>query len=128
MRTWISLILIAAAARAAAGADDKLSFEQRIEIVRGLTAEYATLKAFLPKSKKPLEFESTGSYDAKQWEEAGKELGPAARTGDMIQITKVTLESDRIVLEINGGLKSGRKWYDRVQVGMGKGLWNKIAR
>ena len=119
MRTWISLILIAAAARAAAGADDKLSFEQRIEIVRGLTAEYATLKAFLPKSKKPLEFESTGSYDAKQWEEAGKELGPAARTGDMIQITKVTLESDRIVLEINGGLKSGRKWYDRVQVGMG---------
>ena len=29
-------------------------------------------------------------------------------------------EDDRIVLEINGGMKGGRKWYDRVQVGVGR--------
>lgn len=116
MRTLVSVFLVLAAA---APADDKLGFDDRVEIVRGLTAEYATLKAYLPQSKKPLEFESTGKYDVKAWEETGKKLGPAARTGDQIKITKVTLEHDRILLEVNGGIKSGRKWYDHVQIGMG---------
>ncbi len=102
-----------------ASASDKLTFDERVEVVRGLMAEFATVKAPLPRSKKPLPFESTGSYDKKHWEEAGKELGPAARVGDLIQITKVTIESDKILLEINGGIKGGRKWYDRLEVGMG---------
>jgi hypothetical protein len=84
-----------------------------------LTAEYATVKTFLPRSKKPLEFESTGTYDKTKWEEIAKQLGPAARTGDMIQLTHVSLDEDKIVLEINGGLKSGKHWYDHVQIGMG---------
>lgn len=116
MRAWVSLLLLIPLS---AFAEDKLGFDDRVEIVRGLMAEYATLKAYLPQSKKPLEFESTGKYDAKEWEEIGKKLGPAARTGDLVQITKVTLEHDRILLEINGGIKSGRKWYDHVSVGMG---------
>lgn len=97
----------------------KLTFEQRVEIVRGMTAEYATAKVFLPRSKKPLEYRSTGEYDKSHWDETGKTLGPAARVGDTVQITKVKIEDDRIVLELNHGLKSGRKWYDNVQVGMG---------
>lgn len=98
---------------------DKLTFDERVELVRGLMAEYATVKTFLPRSKKPLPYESTGAYDKKKWEEVGKEFGPAARAGDLVQITRVTIEDDKILLEINGGLKSGRHWYDRVQVGMG---------
>jgi hypothetical protein len=98
---------------------DKLTFDERVELVRGLNFEYATAKQFLPRSKKPLNYESSGTYDKKQWEEIAKQMGPAARTGDLVQITKVTLEDDKILLEINGGLKSGRHWYDRVQIGMG---------
>jgi hypothetical protein len=97
----------------------KLGTDERIEIMRGLTAEYATAKVMLPRSKKPLIFESTGTWDKKQWDDVGKELGPAARTGDLIQVTKVTIESDKILLEINGGMKGGRKWYERIEVGMG---------
>jgi hypothetical protein len=118
MRIWISFLVLISSV---AVAEDKLGFDDRVEIVRGLTAEYATLKAYLPRSKKPLAFESTGKYDPKEWEEIGKQLGPAARTGDSIQVTKVTLEHDKILLEINGGITSGRKWYDHVSVGMGGG-------
>jgi len=50
MRTCIALfILIPAALRA----EDKLSVDDRVEILRGLSSEYATLKAYLPRSKKP---------------------------------------------------------------------------
>jgi hypothetical protein len=39
--------------------------------------------------------------------------------GDLVQVTKVEIEKDQIKLEINGGIKSGRKWYERVEVGAG---------
>ena len=105
-----------------ASAGPKLTNDERIELVRGLMAEYATVKALLPRSKKALEFESTGTYDKNAWSAIAKESGPAARTGDQVQVTKVDLEDDRIVLQINGGYKGGKKWYQGVQVvGVGGG-------
>jgi hypothetical protein len=100
---------------------EKLTTEERIEILRGLTAEYATAKVYLPKSKKPLEYKSTGEFDKAEWQEIGKQLGPAARPGDLVQVTKVAVDDNKIVLEINGGAKGKRKWYQNVEVGMGSG-------
>lgn len=111
--------IAATAAAVFGGGEPKLTDEQRIEIIRGLTAEYATVKTFLPRSKKALAIDTAGKYDKTQWEAAGKEFGPAARVGDLVQVTKVSIEDDKILLEINGGMKSGKKWYERVEVGMG---------
>lgn len=97
----------------------KLTPEERIDIIRGLSAEYATAKVQLPRSKKALSFDAGGTWDKKQWDTAGRQYGPAARVGDLVQLTKVDLDDDRITIEINNGMKSGRKWYDRVEVGMG---------
>ncbi len=90
-----------------------------MEIERGLTAEFATAKIILPRSKKALVFHSNGQYDKGSWDDALREGGPAARFGDEIQITRVQIESNKILLEINGGTKSGGHWYDHVQVGIG---------
>lgn len=98
---------------------EKLTEEDRIEILRGLMAEYATAKLQIPRSAKPLTFNSTGTWDKPQWSDAGKQNGPAARVGDLVQVTKVTIEKDRIILEINHGLKAKKKWYEHVEVGMG---------
>lgn len=97
---------------------DKLSFDERMEIERGLNAEFATLKVSLPHAKKPLVVRSDGTYDTRAWENAMQAAGPAARLGDEVQITRVEIESNKILLEINGGTRSGH-WYDHVQVGMG---------
>ncbi|MDQ6759911.1 MAG: hypothetical protein M3Z32_08615 [Acidobacteriota bacterium] len=99
--------------------DKKLTQEDRVEILRGLMAEYATVKSYLPRSKKPLVFHSNGTWDKQKWQEQGRELGPAARVGDLVQITRVTIEDDKILLEINNGIKKGGHWYDHVEVGMG---------
>jgi len=101
-------------------AAEKLTLDDRIEIIRGLSSEYAKVKVLLPRSKKPLEFDaSKGSYDRKAWSDIAKESGPAARNGDTIQITKVDIGPDHILLQINGGFKGGRKWYDGVAIGAG---------
>jgi hypothetical protein len=106
------LTLTPALSRAA----DKLTMEDRIELTRGLTAEYANAKVLVPRSKKPLEFDSKGTYDKVAWDEIAKESGPAARTGDTVQVTKIDIGADRITLEINGGYKGGKKWWRNIQV------------
>jgi len=107
----------------ALAADQKLTEDDRIELLRGLMSEYATVKAFLPRSKKPLPFESTGTWDKQAWAAAGQEFGPAARVGDLVQITHVNIEDDKIIFEINGGMKGkGGHWYDHVQVGVGPAM------
>ncbi len=100
-------------------AAEKLTVEDKIELTRGLMAEYATVKILLPRSKKPLEFDANGTFDKKKWEEIAKTNGPAARAGDLVQITKIDLDADRIVLEINHGMKGGSKWYQHIEIGMG---------
>ena len=107
------------AALAFPGFAKKLTEDERVQLIRGLSAEYATAKVPLPRSKKALSYQAGGTWDKQQWDAAGKQYGPAARVGDLVQLTKVTLESDKILLEINFGMKSGRKWYDRIEVGMG---------
>ena len=40
----------------------KLTDDEKIELLRGLTAEYVTLKVYLPRSRKALRFNSDGSF------------------------------------------------------------------
>lgn len=112
-------LAVALAAALAASAGAKLTDDQKIEILRGMTAEFATVKTYLPRSKKPLPFDASGAWDKKKWEEIGRELGPAARVGDLVQITRVAIEGDRILFEINNGVKKKGHWYDHVEIGMG---------
>jgi hypothetical protein len=109
------VVLMAVPGRSA----DKLTTEDRVEITRGMMAEYATVKVLLPRAKKALEFNADGTYDKRAWADIAKESGPAARNGDLVQITKIDIEPDRLVLQINGGFKGGKHWYQGVQIGMG---------
>jgi hypothetical protein len=102
-------------------ADPKLTDDDRVEILRGMMSEYATVKTLLPRSKKPLPFDSSGSWNKEFWDQADREFGAAARVGDMVQVTHLSIESDKIVFEINGGIKGANRgsWKDHVQVGVG---------
>ncbi len=97
----------------------KLTEDQRIEILRGMMAEYAKIKVLLPQSKKPLEVTPEGTFDQTKWNALQKEFGPAGRVGDIIQVTHVEIEKERIVVQLNGGGRSEKKWYDHIQVGVG---------
>lgn len=101
-------------------AKDKLTEDEKIELLRGLEAEYAKAKTYLPRSSKPLEYNADGTWDKAKWQMlAQQQGGPAARVGDQIKITKIGFDGDKLLIEINGGLKSGGHWYDHVQIGMG---------
>jgi hypothetical protein len=118
------LALPGLAAMAQTGKADKqrdLTDEERIELIRGLNAELAKVKVFLPRSKKALKFNADGTYDKADWAETGRDFGPVARVGDEVQITKVDIEDDRITFQINGGFNPRGKWYERIEGGVGSG-------
>ncbi|MBM3783840.1 MAG: hypothetical protein FJW30_05735 [Acidobacteria bacterium] len=99
--------------------EKKPTADERIAFLRGMTAEFAKAKVMIPRSKKPLPVEPSGKWDKEVWEKAATEHGPAARQGELVQITKVKIEDDSVEFELNHGLKTGPKWYERVEVGMG---------
>jgi hypothetical protein len=99
------------------GPGDKLTDDEKIELLRGLMSEYATMKVPLARTKKPLEFFPEGTFKKEYWEDTAKAMGIAARPGDQIQITKITFQGDKLLFDINGGLTSGQHWYDHVQTG-----------
>lgn len=101
------------------GDQKKLTFDQRVEIMRGISAEYATCKVPLPRSVKPLDYHVDGTYDKAKWIESGKQFGPAGRIGDLVQVTHVDIDKDSIILVINNGMKKKGGWKDHVSVGMG---------
>jgi len=119
MRTWAAALALLGTPLLSGA--DKLTIEDRVELMRGLSSEYATVKTLLPRSKKPLPYESNGTYDKSKWEDVAHEFGPAARVGDLVQVTSVMIEADKLVLLINGGFKGGHKWYQNVQIGGGVG-------
>lgn len=116
------LILLLTASSLAYPAGGKLAPDERVEILRGMMSEIGIAKVLLPRSKKALPIDGAAkTYDKLKWQEALDEGGPAARQGDQVQITKVDIEDDKITLQINGGFKGGRKWYENVQVSGGMG-------
>jgi len=115
LRTLTGMMVLLTAAASLRGDSKKEAEEQRLELLRGLSSEYATAKAYIPRSKTPLLVESSdGYFNQKGWQAIGAEMGPAARAGDLVQITKVTIEKENIVLELNNGLKGQRgHWYNQ---------------
>lgn len=111
--TALAIIALVAVRPALSGSDGDA---ERLALIRDLTAEFGTASLVIPRSKKPLEITPAGTYDADQWTEAMTQYGPAARLGDLVQVTKVEIKKDSIEFEINHGIKGGRKWWHKVQV------------
>lgn len=91
----------------------------RIELIRGLAQEVGVNKVALPRGKKGVVVDAQGQLDKEKSDAELRVNGTAIRPGMPVQITKIVFKSDRITFEINGGGKKGKKWYQRIEVGMG---------
>jgi len=93
--------------------------QSRMAIVRGLTAEYATLKIPLPRGKKGLLLNANGQVDQEGLKREITQNGTAVQPNVLVQITQVEFQDKEIIFEINGGSKHKSKWYDHIEVGIG---------
>lgn len=101
------------------GAEKNLTPQSRAFLIRGLTAEYATLKKALPRGLDGLHIKTSGEIDERALGIQLANNGPAVRPGELVQVTRLVFKNETVVFEINGGGKKKRKWYQRIEVGMG---------
>jgi hypothetical protein len=97
-------------------AKETLSESSRIALIRGLSSEIAVSKVTLPRGKHGLYVDSHGKIDEKKAAAEMKDNGAAVRAGMPVEITKITFKPDRLVFEINHGGKSGKKWYQHIEI------------
>ena len=102
-----------------ASATKVVARDARINLIRGLVKEIAVTKVALPQGKHGIYIDSAGKQDQTKAEMELRQNGPAIRPGMPVEITKLTFKPDRLVFEINGGSRKGKKWYQRIEVGMG---------
>ena len=103
-------------------ADQQLTRESRLELIRGLAHEIAVVKVILPRGKKGMFLSSQGQIDEAKVNGELRQHGVAVRPGTPVEITKVKIDSNRILFEINGGGRKGKKWYQRIEIGGSAGV------
>ncbi len=102
-----------------ASAKENAERDFHISLIRGLVKEIAVAKVPLPRGKHGVYLDSQGKLDQAKANEELRSNGLAIRPGMPVEITRLTFKSDRIVFEINGGGKRGKKWYQRIEIGVG---------
>jgi hypothetical protein len=93
--------------------------DSRITLIRALGQEIAVTKLALPRGKSGIYVDGQGRVDEEKAQNEMRMHGPAIKPGMPVQITKLEFKSDQVKLELNGGGKKGKKWYQRIEVGMG---------
>ena len=121
----ICLLFGTASARPLCAAD--LKPRTRMEIMRGLVAEYATVKTPLPSGEKGLFLKADGEIDQDNLRKEITKEGTALPPNVLVQITDIAFRDKEIAFEINGGGRKKTKWYEHVEVGTGYGT-TPIAR
>ncbi len=116
---WLGLALALVTGAGLVSAKEVLTRGSRVDLIRGLVKEVAVSKIELPRGKRGVYLNSQGKLDQAKAQSELRLNGAAIRPGMPVEITRITFKSDRIVFEINGGGKKGKKWYQRIEVGMG---------
>jgi hypothetical protein len=103
--------------------DRKLTGPDRVELIRGLTAELGFARKPFPMGRTGLKLDAksgTVTPDGQQLEALMAGYGPSIKPGDRARITDVKIKDKSIIFDINGGPEKKKKWYEHIQVsGMG---------
>jgi hypothetical protein len=91
----------------------------RIDLIRSLSSEVAVAKIPLPRGKHGVFLDEQGHLDQSRANAELNSNGTAIAPGMPVEITQVSFKGDHVVFEINHGGKSGKKWYQHIEVGMG---------
>jgi hypothetical protein len=118
-KVGMSLALLLAIFSAQIQARERLAKDNRLELIRGLASEIAVTKVALPRGKKGVYVNAKGQLNKTDADAELRSNGAAIRPGMPIEITKITFKPERIVFDINGGGKQSKKWYQRIEIGMG---------
>src|SRR5262245_17040497 len=95
------------------------SKDARFKILGTVMAEQAEARIPMPFGADGFEITDQGVIDQKKIDASIKKNGQSIEPGRVVTITAIAFADDKIELELDGGGKNKKAWYDRIEVGMG---------
>ena len=102
------------------GQDRPMLQQTRFNVIRMINAETVFIRKPFPVGEKGLVIKNgVITPNDEQLNFMLAQSGPAAKPGDRAKITDVLIKDRSIIVEINGGPRKKKKWYQHIEVGVG---------
>jgi hypothetical protein len=109
----------AKAQQASSKKSDTLQESSKLALIRYVSGEFAKAKKPLPGGKDGFVLQANKPVDEQSLNRAISLHGIAVNTGDNAQITKLEFHEHEIIVDVNGGGRPKKNWWQHIQVGMG---------
>ncbi len=96
-----------------------LTPEMKVQIIRYIDGEFGKAAKALPGKNDGFTIKVGKPINDQDYRDALRLQGTAINEGDPIQVTRVTFESKKIVLQLNGGTHKKFHLWDHLQIGLG---------
>lgn len=97
----------------------QISRDARFEILRTVLADQAASRIGLPFGNTGVDLSDKGEIDKKKLEKELKDEGQSIAVGKVVTVTQISFDDNKIELELDGGGKNKKGFFERLEVGMG---------
>lgn len=97
----------------------QISRDAKFEILRTVIAEQASARIGLPFGTEGIQLSESGEVNKQKLEEQIKKNGQSIETGKVVTVSEISFNDNSIGVEIDGGGKNKKGFFDRIEVGMG---------
>src|SRR5215471_16772214 len=112
---WAVILVVGVSATLAAQA----SKDAKFKILGTVIAEQAEARIALPFGTEGVLLNDEGEVDQKKLADEIKKHGQSVEPGRVVTITAIDFADDKIEIQLDGGGKNTKKWYDHIEVGLG---------
>jgi hypothetical protein len=99
----------------------QISRDARYDILRTVIADQAAARIGLPFGNDGVELSDSGQLNTDKLERDLRKNGQSVEAGKIVTVTDIAFDDSRIEVELDGGGKNKKSFWDRIQVGMGTG-------
>jgi len=99
----------------------QISRDAKFEILRTVIADQASARIALPFGNDGVDLSEAGDVNKDKLDKDMKKNGQSIETGKVVTITDLAFDDNKIEVELDGGGKNKKSFFDRIQVGVGSG-------
>src|SRR3972149_4225702 len=99
----------------------QITRDARFEILRTVLAEQAAARIVLPFGNDGVELSDTGQVNQEKLAKSIKEDGSSIQVDQVVTISEIVFDDNKLEIELDGGGKNKKGFWDRIEVGVGMG-------
>lgn len=97
----------------------QITRDAKFEILRTVIADQAAARVGMPFGTDGIELSDSGEVNREKVEKEIKKNGQSIEIGKVVTVTEIAFDDNKIEIELDGGGKNKKGFFDRLEVGVG---------